>query len=172
MIKAINYHLVGFAYSGKTTLAKKLEKYGFVHLSIDELKWSLGFKDAGDDDVPDDVWAEIMAKADRLLLDYLREGKNVANEYAWATRYWRDRSKANAAAEGFKTIFVYLQTPPEEVRRRWLQNCESKVRFNMPKNEFDRMFSEFEPLREDEICISYDWKEDMEEWIEKSLLRA
>jgi len=60
MIKPINYLLVGFPYSGKTTLAQSLLKLGnFAHINIDQLKCDRGYTDVGDDDVPDKVWDEI-----------------------------------------------------------------------------------------------------------------
>jgi predicted kinase len=86
MFEAINYHLVGFAYAGKSTLAKELEaKHGFARISIDDIKWRLGFRDVGDDDVSDEVWRRVFQEADELLSQHLRAGRPVANEYAWVT---------------------------------------------------------------------------------------
>ena len=104
MRKPNQFLLVGFPYSGKTTLAKELvEKYGFSHINIDELKFNKGYKDVGDDEVPDQVWEEIFKEADELLVKYLNEGKNVANEYAWITKSWRDRARKVALDAGFET---------------------------------------------------------------------
>ena len=166
----VNYHLVGFAYSGKTTLARELQtKYDFAHISIDEIKWRLGYADVGDDDVPDQVWSAIFEEADRLLLEYLGEGKNVANEYAWVTKEWRNRSKQNASEAGYETIFVHLKVPENEIRKRWLENSTSRKRFHMPENELDRMFGEFEPLDSEEKALIYDGTKTIDEWVEANL---
>jgi hypothetical protein len=59
MFNAINYHLVGFAYAGKSTFAKELEaKHGFARISIDDIKWRLGLRDTSDDDSPILLWVE------------------------------------------------------------------------------------------------------------------
>lgn len=152
----IQYLLVGFPYSGKTTLAKQLvKKYGFAHINIDELKFKRGYKDVGDDEVSDKIWDEIFKEADELLVKYLKQGKNVANEYAWITKEWRDRAKKVAKDAGFETKIIYLKTPVEEIRKRWAENSAAKHRFHWPKEEFERMFKEFEEPGEEKI-IAYD----------------
>jgi len=104
MNKPIQYLLVGFPYSGKTTLAKELEKkLGFARINIDELKFAKGYTNVGDDEVPDQVWDEIFKEADQLIIKYLSEEKSLANEYAWVTREWRDRARKVAKDAGFDT---------------------------------------------------------------------
>ena len=111
MDKPIQYLLVGFPYSGKTTLAKELEKsLGFAHINLDQLKWDMGYTNVGDDDVPDQAWQAIFEKADKLLLKYLNEGKSVANEYAWITRKWRDKARQVARDKGHETKVIYQTT--------------------------------------------------------------
>ena len=74
--------MVGFAYPGKPTLAKELEaKHGFARISIDDIKWRLGFRDVGDG-VSDEAWRRVFGEADELLSQYLRAERPVANEYA------------------------------------------------------------------------------------------
>lgn len=156
MNKPIQYLLVGYPYSGKTTLAKRLEKeFGFARINIDELKWDAGFKDMGDDAVPDEVWEKIFKKADSLLVKYLRQGKNVANEYAWITKTWRERARNVAKKAGFDTRVIYLKTPKKEIEKRWLTNLKTKSRFHWPESEFKRVFFEFEEPTPEENTVSY-----------------
>ena len=103
----LQYLLVGFPYSGKTTLAKELcKRLGFFHINIDELKAQRGYENVGDDLVPDFAWKEIFQEADRLLLKYLSEGKTVVNEYAWITKKWRDRARGVAKKGKFETKII------------------------------------------------------------------
>lgn len=170
MQKPIQYLLVGFPYSGKTTLANKLvDKLGFSHINIDQLKFDRGYKDVGDDDVPDKVWEEIFDEADRLIVKYLSEGKNIANEYAWITRSWRDRARKVASDTGFETKVIYLKLPQGVIRRRWLENSKTKIRFHWPEKEFEKYLQEFEEPTEDEKIILYDQLTNIENWIEKNL---
>lgn len=54
-MKPKQYLLVGFPYSGKTTLAEELEKrLGYAHINIDQLKFDEGYTEVGDD-VPDEA---------------------------------------------------------------------------------------------------------------------
>lgn len=158
--------LVGFPYSGKTTLAKELEKkLGFARINIDELKAEKGYGKVGDDDVPDSVWDEIFNEADRLIFKYLKEGKHVASEYAWITKAWRDRARKVATDAGSKTKIIYLDIPLETIKKRWLKNKKSKARFHWPEDEFNRYLSEFEKLSPTEEYITYDQTLSFDEWV-------
>lgn len=169
MNKPIQYLLVGFPYSGKTTLAKELVKRcGFMHINLDQLKWELGYTDVGDDDVPDEAWESIFRKADDLLVKHLNEGKNVANEYAWITREWRDKARKVASQAGFETKVIYIKVPKEEIKKRWFENSTTKKRFHWPEEEFERVFSDFEEPTEDENIIYYDGGEPIKNWIKKN----
>lgn len=168
MERPVQYLLVGFPYSGKTTLAKELVKrLGFAHINIDQLKFDKGYTDVGDDDVPDAVWNEIFDEADKLIVKYLSEGKNVANEYAWITRAWRDRARKVAEDAGFETKVIYIKLPNEVIRKRWAENSKTKSRFHWPKEEFERYLKDFEELTPDEDVIIYDQKTPTEEFIRK-----
>ena len=166
MSKPVQYLLVGFPYSGKTTLAEELEKrLGFAHINIDQLKFGKGYTDVGDDDVPDLVWNEIFTEADKLIVKHLSEGKNLANEYAWITKEWRDRARKVAADAGFLTKVIYIKLPKEIIRKRWMENSKTNSRFHWPKEEFERNFKDFEEPTQDEDVIVYDQKTPVEEWI-------
>ncbi len=166
MNKPAQYLLVGFPYSGKTTLGKLLaEKLNFAHINLDQLKWDMGYSDVGDDDVPDTVWDKVFNDADNLLIKYLNEGKNVANEYAWITREWRDRARGVAKGDGFETIVIYLKLSRDVIINRWKENEKSRKRFQWPEDEFNRTFSEFEEPTSDENVIIYDGTMSLEEWV-------
>lgn len=168
MSKPIQYLLVGFPYSGKTTLAKELEKrLGFAHINIDQLKFDKGYTDVGDDDVPDLVWNQIFTEADRLIAKHLSEGKNLANEYAWITKEWRDRARKVAKDAGFLTKVIYIKLPKKVIWERWEGNSKTKTRFHWPKEEFERNFKDFEEPKEDENVIIYDQNTSTEELIKK-----
>jgi len=166
MKKPVQYLLVGFPYSGKTTLAKEFEKrLGFAHINIDQLKFDKGYTDVGDDDVPDLVWNQIFDEADKLIVKYLSGGKSVANEYAWITKEWRNRARKVAADAGFQTKVIYVRLPKEVIWRRWEENSKTKTRFHWPKEEFERYIKDFEELTPDEDVIIYDQKTPIEKWI-------
>lgn len=170
MKKPIQYLLVGFPYSGKTTLAKELEKrLSFARINIDELKFEKGYTDVGDDEVPDKVWYEIFKEADKLIVKYLKEGKNLANEYAWITKEWRDRARKVAKRAGCETKVIYVKTPLEIIEKRWKENQKTKHRFNWPKQEFKSYLKDFEKLEKDEDFIIYSTSDNAEVWINENI---
>lgn len=170
MEKPTNFVLVGFPYAGKSTMARGLkEQKGFAHINIDQLKWDRGFTEVGDDDVPDQIWDEIFKDADDLLVKHLREGKHVANEYAWITREWRDRTRKVAADAGFPTKLIYINIPPEVIKQRWVDNIQKRDHFHWPEEEFQRVFTEFEPPEADEDMLVYDQSIPLNEWLEKNI---
>jgi predicted kinase len=169
MEKPINFVLVGLPYAGKSTLSNELKnRFGFEHINIDQLKFDRGFTSVGDDDVPDEVWDEIFDEADKLLVKHLQSGKNVANEYAWITRQWRDRTRKVALEAGFSTKLIYIKLPTEIIRQRWRLNKENPTRFHWPEAEFEGLLRDFEIPGEDEDLIVYDQTIPVEEWIEKN----
>jgi len=169
-MKPIQYLLVGFPYSGKSTLAKELEKrLGFAHINIDRLKFDRGYTDVGDDDVPDEVWDEIFKEADKLLVNFLEEGKNVANEYAWITKEWRDRARNVAKKAGFDTQIIYLKIREDVIRQRRLENMKTKERFHWNDEEFERNFADFEELSPEEDYIIYNQAKPIEQWINNNI---
>ena len=170
MKKPIQYLLVGFPYAGKSTLANELKnQLGFAVINIDRMKFEKGYREVGDDEVPDKVWDQIFKEADELIVKYLKEGKNLANEYAWITKDWRDRARKVARDAGFETKIIYVNTPLEVVKARWRKNQKTKHRFDWPENEFRNYINDFEKLTEDEEFIIYDQKQTVEDWIKVNL---
>lgn len=173
MKKPTQYLLVGFPYSGKTTLAKELEKrLGFAVINIDTMKFEKGYTEVGDDDVPDKIWDEIFKEADELIVKYLKEGKNLANEYAWITKEWRDRARKVAKDAGFETKIIYVNTPLEIVEKRWKENQKTKHRFDWPEHEFRNYINDFQELTDDEDFIIYNQTKPVDIWIEENLSSA
>lgn len=171
MNKPIQYLLVGLPYSGKTTLAKELKNnYGFAHINLDEIKFSKGYR-GGDNDVPDSVWDEIFVDADDLIVKYLKEGKNIANEYAWVTKAWRDRAVNVAKRAGFVTQIIYIKLPLDTIRKRWEENMRLKQRFHWPENEFNNYIKDFEEPTSDENVVIYDQSSPVGEWIKTNICK-
>ena len=142
---------------------------GFPHINIDQLKFDKGYKDVGDDDVPDKVWEEIFEEADKLIVEYFNTGKSVANEYAWITSGWRDRARKVAKNAGFETKVIYIKLPQDVIKRRWLENSKTKTRFHWPEKELEKYLEEFEEPTQDENIILYDQSTDVDNWIEENL---
>ena len=163
--------MVGYPFSGKTVLAQELAKrLGYTRLSIDEVKFDFGFKDISDDDVPDDAWGKIFKELDRRIVANLKSGRTILNEYAWLTKSWRDRARNLATDLGIETKVIFVDTPVEVVRERWLQNKLTNERFDITESVFDEAIKDFEKPEHDENVIIYHTSMDVDNWIKEYLL--
>ena len=61
---------------------------------------------------------------------------------------------------------LYIKLPVEEIKKRWSDNSESKESFHWPKEEFERMFAEFEKPAADENVIIYDGNVSIKTWMD------
>ena len=170
MKKQIHYLLVGYSFAGKTTLAKELGKrFGFKRLSIDDVKFEIGYQDVSDDDVPDEAWKKIFEELDLRITENLKEGKTILNEYAWITKKWRDRARKIAYDLGIETKIIFVDTSEEVVRKRWQKNKKRNERFDVSEDVFEEAIKTFEKPSEEENVILYKETDDFESWINKNL---
>lgn len=166
----IQYLMVGYPFSGKTTLAKELEKkLGFTRLSIDEVKFELGFEGVDDADVPDEAWENIFKELDKRIAENLEQGKTIVNEYAWFTKQERGHAKKLADALGIETKVIFVDTSQEVVRERWLKNQQTKERFHITQERLEEAIQLFEKPMIEENIIVYSNKDNLNDWIEKNL---
>jgi len=165
----MQYLLVGLPFAGKTTLAKELEKrFGFVRLSVDDVKFELGYSGVGDDDVPDEAWEKIFRVLDARIVENLKADKTVLTEYAWVTKQWRDRARKLAGEMGVETKIIFVNTPEDVVRRRRLENRDVNARFDIPDTVFEEALHDFEPPTKDENIIMYDRAEKLDVWTKEN----
>ena len=170
MKQQIHYLLVGYPFAGKTTLAKELEKrFGFRRLSVDDVKFELGHKDISDNDIPDEAWKRIFTELDRRIVENLKMGKTIVNEYPWISKEWRDKGRKLATDLGIETKIIFVDIPEEIVRKRWLENKEKHDRFDIPEDVFEDAIEQFEKPTVNENVIVYQQEEDLDQWINKNL---
>lgn len=106
--------MCGLPGSGKTTLAKRLEReHAALRLTPDEWIDALGldpFDDAKRAAIESQQW-QVAARA-------LELGLNVVLDFGVWSRSERDSFRARAAAVGARTVLHFLDVPREELRRR------------------------------------------------------
>ena len=106
--------LCGLPGSGKTTLARRLERATHaVRLCPDE--W---MADLEIDPYDEGFRARLEARFTRLALALLARGQRVILEYGVWTRAERDEKRAEARSIGVPIDLYYLNPPLEEIWRR------------------------------------------------------
>jgi predicted kinase len=112
--------MCGVAGSGKTTFSQRLEKEGFVRLSIDEEIWAT--KGGYGVDFPIEKIEEYKKEAERTLrtrlLKLIHEKQQVVIDFSFWDRARRDRYKQLIEESGGNWKLIYLKVHPDNLRER------------------------------------------------------
>jgi predicted kinase len=105
------FMLCGLPGSGKTTLARQLERDGARAFVLDELM--------GRSETADDNLAERIAEAAWVdIAEALRFGRDCVLDWGFDSREERDKTRARAVALGAEIRLIFLDVPQEELKRR------------------------------------------------------
>ncbi|WP_175987417.1 ATP-binding protein [Bacillus sp. Marseille-Q1617] len=112
--------MCGVAGSGKTTFSKRLEKEGFVRLSIDEEIWATRGRYGVD--FPIETIEEYKKEAERTLrtrlIELIQEKQQVVIDFSFWDRVRRERYKKRIEDCGGKWKLIYLKVHPDDLRKR------------------------------------------------------
>ncbi|MBH0166685.1 ATP-binding protein [Fictibacillus sp. 7GRE50] len=112
--------MCGVAGSGKTTFSQRLEKKGFVRLSIDEEIWSTNGR--WGIDFPMDKFEEYRKDAEsklrKRLIQLIHDKQQVVIDFSFWDRLRRNEYKKLIKESGGKWKLVYLKVHPDELRKR------------------------------------------------------
>lgn len=112
--------MCGVAGSGKTTFSQRLEKKGFVRLSIDEEIWSTNGR--WGIDFPMDKFEEYRKDAEsklrKRLIQLIHDKQQVVIDFSFWDRLRRNKYKMLIEESGGKWKLVYLKVHPDELRKR------------------------------------------------------
>ena len=164
------YILCGLPFAGKTTLAKALvRELDLSRVSIDDLNNERGIWDDEKGLSPEE-WMDVYNEAYRRIDALLSQGKSVLDDNANFTREQRDHLRAIAANYHVPTTVIYVTTSLSEVRRRWQENRQTKVRSDVRDEDFAQVVDSFEAPTDDEHVVRYDGVMPIEEWIRSVFL--
>ena len=158
--------MCGLPFSGKTSFAKKLEeKKGWERVDIDEIKSESGFEGVSDDDVSHEEWVKMFTNMFDRIRKSLNKGKTVISDISNLEKSDRDRLRKVAEEGNFPTVVVYLNTPVDIARKRWLTNKAKKLRFDLTEKIFEEACSSLQVPTEEENLIVLDYNEPVERWL-------
>jgi len=161
--------LCGTAFSGKTTLARALERcFGCAVVSADEINERRGL--FGGQGVPDEEWARTHGFVLDELTALMRGGAPyVAVDDTACFRFLRDDYRRLAAEHGYVVRLLVLRPPSEEVERRRRANAGSGERRGIDDEVFAAHVASFEWPGEDEEPIAVPPEltagEELERWL-------
>lgn len=163
------YILCGIPFSGKTTLAKELEKrLGFARIDLDEVKFELLGQNVKDEDIKESQWNKIYLEMYQKIEEALKEGKTVVHDTGNFTRNERGMVKNIADKLGVESITIFVYIPIPEARKRILGNRETNHRFDVTDKDFESTVNEMEPPTNGENFIVYDSSQSLEDWLKQN----
>jgi predicted kinase len=159
------YIFCGIPFSGKTTIAKELEKAkGFKRIDLDEIKFSIFGNNIEDEQVDKDGWDKVYKNMYKEIEDNLKEGKTVVNDTGNFTKNERSLVKNIADRLGVETVEVFIDTPVEVARQRWMENKKTIKRFDVSDKDMNLSINEMEPPLGKEV-ITYKYPQPINRWI-------
>jgi len=143
-------HLIhGYLCSGKTTLAKELERRtGGVRFSLDEWMTAVtGDPIRLDDELYERLYGLVMG----LWPSITEGGLDVILDFGFWTRRRRDEARAAATASG-SSVRLYLVRCPDDIARARCRerNKNLGADYHISDEGYDALRSKFEPLGSDE----------------------
>lgn len=170
MEKPTLYIISGLSFVGKTYLCNILvKKFGYETVDVDVTKKNIYGKGLRDDDLTHEQWVKIYDATDKQIEKSLKDGKNVLD----ASRNFRKSERINAKniaeKSGARFIVIYVKTPEEVVRQRWVENRRKQTRHDIEDKNFEEIINFFEPPSSDENPIILTYGDDLEQWIKNNL---
>ncbi len=167
--RPVRYLMCGLAFSGKTTLARKLaRRLTLVHVSLDQINAARGLPPGGSG-LPAEEWGRSHALAERRLAAAFAAGRGAVLDDTGCFRRLRDRYRGLAARHGVPTTVVFVDTPPPEIRARMAQNASRATRPGMDGGVFERHLAEFQPPDPDEDVVRFTPRDEPLSWIAENL---
>ena len=156
----------GIPFSGKTTLAKKLsEKFGFVRVDLDEIKFDLFGKNILDEQIDHAGWDKVFKKIYETIEIFLKAQKTIIYDTGNFTKHERDLVRKISDKLNIQTKTIFVNTSKKTAEKRWQENKLSKERFDVSENDFYEAMAEMEPPDFSENVIVYDEKDKAEDWL-------
>jgi predicted kinase len=162
------YILCGLPFAGKTTLVKELVKhFGFVHIDIDHINTNFGVGLRGASISPEE-WEITYTEAYKQLGDTLDAGQSVLFEGASFTKVLRDQLRAIADERSVFSWVIYVDISESEARQRLHYNRVTQQRYDVRDDNFDLVTTFFEVPTGEELVLSYNQSQPLEDWIQHS----
>lgn len=159
--------MAGRPFAGKSTLRRELVKrFGFSVASVD---WEINNRGMDVANMTQDEWNLAYSETYEKLKNLLKENKTTILDLGNLKRSERDTARKIAKALGVTYKLIFVNTPLEEVRRRWLENMEKPEGRKMEESVFNRGQDMFEEPTLDENPIIYNSEMDLGKWINKNI---
>ena len=159
------YAMCGLAFSGKSTMARKLaQSLGAALVSLDAINEERGLD--GSKGLTDRQWEESSFMAMDRLRGVLRQGRSAVVDDTFPHRFLRDRCKAVAESEGCRFMILFVDTPPSVIEARRADNLRRPIRAHLAEEVFAHHRDRFQFPTEDEAVVRIGSDQDLARFLE------
>lgn len=161
------YIMCGLAFSGKSTLAKKVAEFtgskiiAFDKLWVEKDKEQPISKDA-------EGWRFIRKVAQDEITEALRDGNSVVYDDNNVQFQHREELREIARKLGIKETVIYLKTPLEVIREREAMNRVTGQRHEVEPENFQTVLEQLQVPTSEESVIEFRPETNLDSWL-KSL---
>lgn len=149
------YILCGYPFAGKSTLAKALiQKFGLTKIAIDEINRELGVGKDFNKPITPQEWQKTYDIYHDRIHDTLKAEKSVIVDTVAHTRKSRDALRKIAHENNAESVVLYVNTPLDIVKERWLKNRIKQEREDVRDTDFNTVINNFEIPSKDENVIT------------------
>ncbi|WP_349370192.1 ATP-binding protein [Salinarimonas sp.] len=146
------YAMCGLAFSGKSTVARRLAAaLDLALISLDAINDERGFDGGGV--IDDSEWERTSHLAMDRLARALAAGRSALVDDTFAMRFLRDRARRVAEAHDARFVLIHVETPIETIQARRRRNDETRARMAITDAVFDDHVARFEPPGPDEPVL-------------------
>jgi predicted kinase len=161
--------LCGLAFSGKSTLARRLVAATAVRcVSLDEIIASRGLPSGGEG-LPAAEWIAAHRVACERVAAFAAGGHGILVDDTNCYRWLRDSLRAVVAPYGYETLVVFLDVGPAAVRARVEANRSTAERPGIRTEVLEALIASFEPPAPDERCVRLGTPDEIDGWLRATL---
>ncbi|HWE16643.1 MAG TPA: AAA family ATPase [Hyphomicrobiaceae bacterium] len=164
------YAMCGVAFSGKSTLARRIaDELSIALISLDAINHERGLR--GGEGMSIGQWEETSAIAMDRLRRRLKEGESVVVDDTFSRRFLRDRCKAVALEFDAGFTIVFVDTPIDEIRARRDANYQRPTRHHVRDDIFEDHYRTFQFPSANEPVVRVTDRFDLESWLSEQAAR-
>lgn len=161
------YIMCGVAFSGKSTLSKKIAEYKKATLVSQDVLWFEKKEEWNLDSDSDEDWDRVLQLSKIVVRDTLMKAESVVFDDI-SLKYSDRESLRNLAKEcGAEAVLVYLDTPRNVQQERQNKNLETKERHDVPEHIIDWGLEELEVPQESEKPFIFRPEDSTDDWLNK-----
>jgi len=156
------YIFSGLAFSGKSTLAKRLAEYLDAELISFDPLWV-----ENESKIQDlkDGWRFIREIAKDKIRNYLESGRSVVFDDTNPRREHRDELVKLANEAHTNSMVVFVDTPIDVIRERMKVNLQDQQRHDVSEEKFQNNVRQLERPGEDENYLIFSHTSFVEDWL-------